>query len=139
MSGERFTFDTNILIYALDLSAGPKRAAAADLMMSAIGRDCVLVLQTLAEFYHAVTRKGIVPALEARRLVDDWGALFPVVSAEADDLRRAMQAQHKSKASFWDALLLATAERAGCRRLYSEDMQHGMKFGHLQVINPFRG
>jgi predicted nucleic acid-binding protein len=37
-----------------------------------------------------------------------------------------------------DALIVAAAIEAGCDRLYSEDLQHGRRFGDCVVLNPFR-
>ena len=37
----------------------------------------------------------------------------------------------------YDALILAAAIEAGCETLYSEDFQHGRRFGDLTVVNPF--
>jgi len=41
--------------------------------------------------------------------------------------------------AFYDALIVAAAVEAGCDRLYSEDLQHGRRFGDCVVVNPFRG
>ena len=39
--------------------------------------------------------------------------------------------------AFYDALILAAALEAGCDTLFTEDMQHGRKFGDLTIVNPF--
>ena len=39
--------------------------------------------------------------------------------------------------AFYDALILAAATEAGCECLYSEDFQHGRRFGDCRVVNPF--
>jgi predicted nucleic acid-binding protein len=39
--------------------------------------------------------------------------------------------------SYWDALIVAAAERGGCDRLLTEDLQHGQRLGALTVVNPF--
>jgi predicted nucleic acid-binding protein len=41
--------------------------------------------------------------------------------------------------STYDAMIAASALRAGCDTLWSEDMQHGMALDEgLRVVNPFR-
>jgi predicted nucleic acid-binding protein len=41
--------------------------------------------------------------------------------------------------AFYDALLVAAALRAGCTRLYSEDLQHGQVVDRqLRILDPFR-
>jgi predicted nucleic acid-binding protein len=39
---------------------------------------------------------------------------------------------------FYDALIVAGALRAGCTRLYSEDMQEGRTVRGVTIENPFR-
>jgi len=39
--------------------------------------------------------------------------------------------------SFWDALILATANWADVPILYSEDLNHGQLYGGVRVLNPF--
>ena len=36
-----------------------------------------------------------------------------------------------------DALIVAAAEAAGCRRILSEDLAHGETYGSVRVENPF--
>jgi predicted nucleic acid-binding protein len=48
---------------------------------------------------------------------------------------RALAEDHRL--SFYDALIVASAIEAGCDIVYSEDMQHGRKFGSLTIVNPF--
>ena len=46
-------------------------------------------------------------------------------------------AGHRYRISFWDALIVAAARKAGASVLYSEDLNHGQTFGSVQVLNPF--
>jgi len=137
MSGERFTVDTNILVYAADELAGTKRDLAMELMGRAVGCDCVLTLQSLSEFFHAVTRKGIVPAREAAAQVRDWMTIYPIVCADDAALKAALQTSTAHKLSIWDSMLIATAAAAGCAVVVSEDMQHGQRVGDVRLCNPF--
>lgn len=50
---------------------------------------------------------------------------------------RASEIMELSKLSFWDALIIASAEAAGAEVLASEDLQHGQKIAGVTVINPF--
>ena len=71
MSGRRFTLDTNLLVYAVDRDAGERHHRAIDIVDRAVDQDCVLTLQVLAEFFHAVTRKGKLPIADAAERVKD--------------------------------------------------------------------
>ena len=138
MTAERFSLDTNILVYAADRSAGAKHEGAIRLLHAAAACDCHLTLQALAEFYHAVTRRGGMPAEAAAAIVEDWMIKFPVVAAEAAQFTAALKQVAAHRLAFWDALLLETARAAGCSVLLSEDFQHGRSYGGLLVLDPFR-
>ena len=53
----RFSLDTNILVYAVDRDAGERHRRSRALIGQAAKRDCVLTVQSLAEFFHATTRR----------------------------------------------------------------------------------
>ena len=39
--------------------------------------------------------------------------------------------------SVWDGLIVQAALEAGCDALLTEDLQHGRRFGNLEIVNPF--
>jgi predicted nucleic acid-binding protein len=39
--------------------------------------------------------------------------------------------------SWYDSILVASAMQAGCTQLFTEDLQHGQRFGSLRIVNPF--
>jgi predicted nucleic acid-binding protein len=133
----RFTFDTNILIYAIDTDAGERHRVALDLVRGAAGRDCVLTLQALAELFRALTGKYRVAPAKAAEIVQDWRDAVPVFAADALCLTDAMDAVIAHSWSFWDAMIWATAKRANCRLLISEGSRHGRTFGGVTIVNPF--
>ena len=138
MSAKRVALDTNILVYSVDLDAGKKHDKAIELFAQLTPTNCVLSLQSLCEFYAAVTRKKLMPAADAMAQVDDWQQLYPVVSAKAATLTRAFAAVKRYQLSFWDALLWATVREAGITTLLSEDFQHEQHLDGVQIINPFK-
>ena len=130
--------DTNILVYAADRSAGDRHAAAAELVERLIRAGvCVQTLQSLCEFFNVITRKtGIDPGLAAE-FVEGWRMVMPVEPASTDDLSHAIRGVREHGLSFWDALLWATARRAGVRLLLSEDFQDGRTIEGVRIANPF--
>jgi predicted nucleic acid-binding protein len=139
MSAERFTLDTNVLVYAADNTAGARHERALEIVDRAVDCNCILTTQALGEFYAAVTRKNLMPKRDAGALVRDWVELFPIVSASASALLDATQAAQTGRFAFWDAMLLATAREAGCVAALSEDMEGGSRFGSIAILNPFTG
>ena len=132
----RISLDTNLLVYAVDTSAKDKHVRAGKLVELALKADCVLTLQALGEFYFAVTRKGKLPASEAKAQVEAWQDLFPVAAAKPSTLNRAIAASVSHQIGFWDALLWATARDAGVTLLLSEDFSGGQILDGVRIVNP---
>lgn len=139
MSAERFTFDANVLVYAIDRGAGDKHCRAITLVDAAITCDCTLTIQALGEFFFVVTRKGMVSTADAAAQVGDWLNVFPTAAASDAALRRALTTTQRDRLRFRDAMLLATAREAGCRVILSEDLQDGLTLHDVTVRNPFAG
>ena len=116
--------DTNVLIYAHDIDAGTKRETARailrDLWHSRAG---VVSMQVLQEFYVNVTRKigKPVPKLSARAVVDSY-TIWCVDTTPAE-IATAFGIEDEAKIGFWDALIVASARKAGANRIVSEDPQ----------------
>jgi predicted nucleic acid-binding protein len=138
MTRQRFSVDTNLLIYSIDTDAGRRHEQARELVDALADADCVLTLQALAEFFHAATRKNKMPAAEAAALVHDWMELFPVAVADGRTLRQAIGLRNDHGFGFWDAMLVEAARAVGVTRLLTEDMQDGRRVGSLLLENPFK-
>ena len=134
---ERFSLDTNLLVYAVDLDAGERHEQSKELIGRAAQCDCVLTTQVLAEFFHVTTRKKLLEPSHASTFVHDWLEVFQVFSANYTALVNAMNAVNDHWLSFWDAMLWATALQSGCSAILSEDMQDGRRLNGLEFINPF--
>jgi len=139
MSGERFTLDTNILVYSLDRAAGDRRERAERIIDQARRCDCWLTLQSVSEFYVAVTRKRLVRQSEAAAQAYDWLEMFSTVAPSANAIRAALASTGTGRASYWDTLLIATAAEAGCTAILTEDMADGSALHGVRILNPFAG
>ena len=130
--------DTNVLLYEVD-DADPIKQAEARQWLEVLWRHRVARAswQVLNEFYANSTGKIGAPAVWIRRLVEtyaEWG----MADFNFTLLQRAWHWTDHAGVTWWDALILAAAERSGCRWLLSEDFQHGRKYGAVQVVDPFR-
>jgi predicted nucleic acid-binding protein len=133
----RFTFDANVLIYAGVADDPERHRIAGALLRRAVGCDCILIVQALAEFFAASTRKAMLPAARASSLIESWLRLFPCHGATAETLRSALRTRAAHRLGFWDAMLWAVAREAGCRYLLSEDFQTGRSLEGVTFVNPF--
>jgi predicted nucleic acid-binding protein len=133
----RITFDTNVLVYAGVDDGSPRHQIARHLLARASGADCVLALQSLAEFVWVVTRKARISIADAIKVIEVWMGVFPICHATAETLGMALTEAAGRRISFWDAMLWAVACEAGCRYLLSENFQTGQSLGGVTFVNPF--
>jgi predicted nucleic acid-binding protein len=139
MSAERYSIDTNLLVYAVDRREGANHLRALEIMDRSVERDCRLTAQSLAEFLMVAARRRMLSKPEAIAQARDWLRIFPVVTADAAAFDLAFTAFEAGRFGLWDAVLLATARAAGCKIVLSEHMQDGAEFDGLVVRNPLRG
>lgn len=137
MSVEVF-LDTNILVYAVtcDEREGKKRERSVEIIET---EEFAISTQVLQEFYVTVTRKLAKPLTPEQALA--WIEeleVFPCVAIEASLVKIAIENSVRYQTSYWDGAILAAAQITGAPRLYSEDLNHGQRYGSVEVFNPFR-
>jgi len=136
MSVECF-LDTNVLVYAL--SVAPEETDKRDRALALLtDTDFGLSVQVLQELYVTLTRKTRVRLDPARafELVSEY-RVFPLAIVDFALLARAVEISLGYTISYWDAAVVAAAERLGAPVLYSEDLSSGQQFGSVRVVNPF--
>jgi predicted nucleic acid-binding protein len=134
MTGNIF-IDTNLWIYLH--SKDPKKEIVVQLVKQNYSQIVVSV-QVLGEMYHALTRKGIKDATEARNIINNIAMSFPPVSVTHATTLKAIDISIKTKFAYWDSLIISSALENNCICLYSEDLNHGQIINkRLSIINPF--
>ena len=131
---ERPFLDTNVLVYLL--SGDQPRAARAEALLAARG---VVSVQVLNELANVAIRKLGLTWRELGELIEavKSGCEVQPLTEEVHDQARELAERYRL--SFYDAAIVSSALEAGCRVLYSEDMQHGFKIDRtLTIRNPFR-
>jgi predicted nucleic acid-binding protein len=130
----RAFLDSNVVVYAF--CDDPRNAVAEELL----GKDCEISVQVLNEFVNVARRKlglswtEITDAVEAITTLSR--SVHPLDLATHQD---AVRLAERHKFGFYDALIVASALRAGCSVLHSEDLQHGLVVEEqLRIENPFR-
>jgi predicted nucleic acid-binding protein len=64
-------------------------------------------------------------------------APIPVVAPDGDLVQRAVEVHAKYGLRFYDGMIVAAAERGGCQRIWSEDLNAGQHYFGIIVENPF--
>ena len=137
MSAPEF-LDSNVLVYAYDASDPAKRGVAQGLVRRAVAGELVLSTQVLAEFATTLLHK-LSPPVPAEDVITILDTLSPIrlVAIDSGLTRRAVEARARYGLHFWDCMIVATAERAGCKQLWSEDLNAGQEYFGVRVANPF--
>jgi len=130
--------DTNIWAYAVDKGAGSKQHAARQ-ALSRIRSSSSVVLssQVMQEFFVVATKKLDIAPRQARLLLEDV-SVNEVVAIDADLVMNAAGISLEDRLSFWDALIVAAAEKAKCRELWTEDLNPGQRIRGVIVVNPLQ-
>ncbi len=136
MPGKEF-LDANILVYAHDAGARPKRRKSRQLIAElAKTGNGVISTQVMQEFFVAATRKLDVPPLAAKGVLKTF-AVFEIVQVSPVLIHEAIDCSILNQLSFWDSLILAAAASAGCSTVWSEDLNPGQAVLGVTVRNPF--
>jgi predicted nucleic acid-binding protein len=132
------SFDANVLVYSTGQAEDERSARALEVLERGLRTPgAVLLLQSLAEFSNVTIRKSRLPIATVVKVVADWRAALPVHALAEADFDTALEAVARHRLAFWDAMLRATARRAGVRYLLTEDFQDERELGGVTFVNPF--
>jgi len=140
MSVDSF-IDTNVFLYNIDDSDQRKHKIATEIIRTALedGKSCISH-QVIQECLSAGLRKAKIPlSLHTAHnylrtvLIPLWG-----IKPSQALYERGLDLQARCQFSFYDSLIVAAALEAGCKTLYSEDLQNDMRIEQLTIRNPFK-
>lgn len=127
-------FDTNVIVYLA--SADAAKADRAERLIAGGGRTSV---QVLTEAANVARRKMRLSWDETHAFLSAIRSVLQIEPITLDDHDTGLAAAERYGLSIYDAMVVATALRSGCRRLWSEDMQDGLVIERrLTIANPFR-
>lgn len=127
--------DTNVLLYTVGDRDDRKEEATA-----IIAAGGIVSVQVLNEFVNVARGKlrqewGVI--LQA---LDYFGKLLQPPAPLTFELHRdAIAISRRYGFGIYDSLILSAAKDAGCRLLYTEDLQDGQTIEGVLVRNPFAG
>jgi predicted nucleic acid-binding protein len=129
--------DTNVLVYAATgrFTEPTKHERARDLIATT---HFALSGQVLAEFFVNATRKSDVPLTveQAYRWIESLRDR-PCAAVDHELVTSAIRHSARYRINYYDAAIIAAAERLGAPLLYSEDLNDGQTYGSVRVVNPF--
>ena len=138
MSDKQVFVDTNILIYAHDKDAGEKYLTARAALESLWHRPILpsISIQVLQEFYVNLIRRNVKTS-DVRETVVNY-LEWDVINNDRKLLLEGMRLKDRFSISFWDALIVAAAQTAKAKELWSEDLNPGQSYEGVVVVNPLK-
>jgi predicted nucleic acid-binding protein len=129
--------DTNILLYA-EASDQPEKQKNALTLLKQHYQEArgVISTQVLQEYCNVAIKKLKLQPQYIRAQLDFY-TQFEVVQVTADIIRLGLDIHQTRRLALFDAIIVASAQTAGCHFLLSEDMNTGELIGGVQIINPF--
>lgn len=129
--------DTNILIYSIDKKEPSKLKKARRILKNVvIDHHPVISTQVIQEFYVVATTKLKADVPIVKNIVHNFRNM-EVVNNDLDLVEQAIDISIVSQLSFWDSLIVASAEKAKCEFIFSEDLASGATYRGVAVRNPF--
>lgn len=136
-SGRCF-IDTNLLVYADSPDEQAKQTLVLKLLRQlGESRNGVISTQVLNEYSNVALNKLKLPHRTLRTRLAFWQKQFEVCIVTPDIIAQAVDLHQLRSISYYDALIVASAQTANCLVLYSEDMNAGEAVGGVRVVNPF--
>ena len=131
--------DTNVLVYAYDSRNAQKQQQAKALLRQLWQEQtgCISI-QVLQEFYVTTTQKLANPlaVTEAAQIISDL-SLWRIHQPQVEDILSAVQIQQRHQLSFWDSLIVRSANQLGCKLIWTEDLNNGQIIEGCKIQTPF--
>ncbi len=129
--------DSNIFVYSIDKYSKKKQKKARELIKEVAANNTIVIsTQVLQEFYVATTKKLGAEPLAVKEIINSFEK-FEIITITLEMIKDAIDISLLNKISFWDALIVITAESAKCSVLFTEDLNSGQVIKGVTIINPF--
>ena len=133
----RVALDTNVLAYFEGVNGAALKRVAIELVKKLDEGSTFVPVQVLGELFNVLVRKAGYSPAEARTAILSWQSTFSLSESSPSVLVAATELAARHSLNIWDAIIMAAATEAGCRLLLSEDMQDGLTWNGVTVVNPF--
>ncbi len=129
--------DTNILIYSMD-NYNKKKRKTSRLRLKELSesRAGVISTQVLQEFFVAATKKINIDPIDAKKIMHSFNN-FEIVTITPDIINEAVDCSILNSLSFWDSLIICSAEFSHCVSIITEDLNPGQVIRGVEIENPF--
>jgi len=130
--------DTNVFVYFVDGRACKKQAIARKLIENALSSSRYAIsVQVLNEFANVAMKKFQMDEGEVVEYIEAFHQIKTIPPSVEQTLNALSHRKHYG-IQFYDSLIVAAAEHAGCDELVTEDLNDGQIYGSVKAVNPFK-
>jgi predicted nucleic acid-binding protein len=126
------------VIYTLDINDKVKQQKARSILKKIIdNHQPVISTQVINEFYVVATNKLKADPIIVKNIIHNFHNI-EIVQTDLYLIEQAIDISVIFQLSFWDSLIIASAEKANCEFVFSEDLNCGQSYRGVIVTNPFK-
>lgn len=130
--------DTNVLVYLFSTNEPDKRKDIKTLLKSFDNKNPVVwSTQIMQEFYVVMTQKYQKDAKSVKNILQEFSH-YELVINNPDSIYNAIDIQIINDLSFWDSMVVSSAQHSNCSILLTEDLNHNQKINGVLIQNPFK-
>lgn len=134
--------DTNILVYAYDISEGTKHEVSKSLLKQVWeAGGGIVCLQNLMEFFVVITQKveNPIDVTEAKTIVEDIlkSDKWRVIDRDEDTFLSAIDLVSEHKIHLWDAVIGVCMKENEITEIVTENKEDFERISDIKVIVPF--
>lgn len=142
MTAESKLIDTNILVYAYDVTEREKHSICKAIIKEVwLKGGGIVALQNLMEFFAVVTRKveKPLPTEVAKIIVEDilQSDKWTIIDRNEDTFLKAMELVVKYYLPLWDSLIIACMLENNIKEILTENIKDFEKISGIIAVNPF--
>jgi len=128
--------DTNVLVYYFQTQDDPRKIKSR-MLIDQNFYNIAISVQVLGELFNVLKKLGNTHK-KCASIVETCMNNFQTLSIQRNHVVQALKINQKYGFSYYDSLIIASALEAGCKVLYTEDLQHNQLIENkLRIINPF--
>jgi len=123
-------------VYSIDKKNEDKKQKSRRTLKKIIeSHQPVISTQVIKEFYVVSTNKLKADPIVVKNIIHNFHNM-EIVNNDLELIEQAIDISVISQLSFWDALIIAAAEKANCEFVFSEDLSSGQTYRGVMVVNP---
>ncbi len=138
---DKAIIDSNILVYAFDLSEKEKHLKAKKFLTKMLFENKgILSVQNLIEFHATITKKVKNPVSKeiSQQIIKELSDSVEIINYSEKTIINSINFEKSYKLHFWDSLLASTMQENNIFLIYTENIKDFKKIPWIKTINPLK-